>query len=67
MLTLAIFSMGGPELVVIMVIALLVFGTRLPAVMRSAGQSVNAFKQGLAEVTDVEPAEVPAEPRRHHA
>lgn len=64
------FTMGGPELLVILVIALLIFGTRLPALMRSAGQSVNSFKQGLAD--DLEPvAEAPVqvqvEAPRHHA
>ncbi len=65
MLTLAM-TLGGPELVVILVIALLIFGTRLPGLMRSAGQSVNAFKAGLADV-DAEPVAAPVDPPRHHA
>lgn len=42
--------LGGPELIVVLVIALLIFGTRLPKVMRGLGQSVSAFKDGMREV-----------------
>ena len=42
-------SIGGPELIIILVIALLIFGSRLPSVMRSLGSSVNEFKKGLAD------------------
>ncbi len=40
---------SGPELIIILVIALLIFGARLPKVMRSLGQSVNEFKRGMNE------------------
>ena len=46
--------LGAPELIVILVVALLIFGKRLPSTMRSLGQSMNAFKQGMRDVTDVE-------------
>jgi sec-independent protein translocase protein TatA len=42
-------SLGGGELLVIGLIALLLFGTRLPKVARSLGQSVNEFKQGMKD------------------
>lgn len=43
---------SGPELIIILVIALLIFGSRLPKVMRSLGQSVNEFKRGMNETLD---------------
>jgi sec-independent protein translocase protein TatA len=43
---------GGSEWIIILLIALLLFGSRLPSVMRSLGQSVNQFKKGLKEVED---------------
>ena len=39
--------LGGPELLVVGGIVLLLFGSRLPSVMRSLGQSVTSFKHGL--------------------
>ena len=46
-------NIGFGELVVILVIALLLFGAqRLPEVARGIGRSVNAFKQGLRELSD---------------
>lgn len=48
---------GGPELIVILIVALLIFGSRLPSTMRNLGKSVNEFKRGLNEVVeDAEPA-----------
>ncbi len=54
------FNLGGWELLVLALIALLLFGKRLPDVARSVGKSVTEFKKGLNEVT----AEVrePADP-----
>jgi sec-independent protein translocase protein TatA len=40
-------SVGLPELVIILLIALLIFGHKLPAVARSLGSSVNEFKKGV--------------------
>ncbi|MHC4471380.1 MAG: Sec-independent protein translocase subunit TatA/TatB [Planctomycetota bacterium] len=45
------------EIIVVLVIALLLFGTRLPKVARSLGQGVSEFKSGLKGVKkDVESA-----------
>ena len=43
---------GGMELVIIAGIALLIFGNRLPSVMRSLGKSVTEFKKGVEGVED---------------
>ena len=51
---------GGSEWVIILIVALLIFGSRLPSVMRSLGKSVNEFKRGVNDVvdaTDLEDAE----------
>ena len=50
---LAIFGLpGGYEWFVILIIALLVFGGRLPNVARSFGKSIVEFKRGLRDVKD---------------
>ena len=41
--------LGTMEIVVIAVVLLLLFGTRLPKLARSMGQSVNEFKGGLED------------------
>jgi sec-independent protein translocase protein TatA len=45
-------NFGGPELLVIGFIALLIFGNRLPSVMRSLGKSVTEFKKGVNDIND---------------
>ena len=42
----------GPEWIIIAFIALLLFGTRLPAVARSMGRGITEFKRGLKDPTD---------------
>jgi sec-independent protein translocase protein TatA len=41
------FGLGVPEMMVVGLIVLLLFGTRLPSVMRSLGVGVTEFKKGL--------------------
>ena len=49
--TIAMFGMpGGIEWVVIGVVALLLFGRRLPDVARSLGKSIVEFKKGIKDV-----------------
>lgn len=53
MLPLAILpSLGATEMMVIGFVALLIFGNRLPSVMRSLGKSVTEFKKGVSGIED---------------
>ncbi len=51
-LTLAFFSPGPMEMLIIGVIAVLLFGNRLPSVMRSLGRGFVEFKRGLSGIED---------------
>ena len=44
---LAVFGIGPMELIIVAGIALLLFGTRLPKVMRSLGEGIVEFKRGV--------------------
>ena len=43
---------GGYEVLVVGFVALLIFGNRLPGVMKSLGKSVTEFKKGVAGIED---------------
>jgi sec-independent protein translocase protein TatA len=45
-------SLGMNELLVIGFISLLIFGNRLPSVMRSLGKSVTEFKKGMNDLEE---------------
>jgi sec-independent protein translocase protein TatA len=49
---LAFFGIGTPELIIVGVVVLLLFGSRLPSVMRSLGQGVTEFKKGINGIED---------------
>lgn len=52
MTILALFNFSPTEIIVIGLIAVLLFGKRLPEVGRSIGQGLVEFKKGLAGVKD---------------
>jgi sec-independent protein translocase protein TatA len=41
------FGIGTQELVIVMVVVLVLFGHRLPSVMRSMGRGIKEFKEGI--------------------
>lgn len=52
------------HILLILVVALLLFGNRLPEVARSLGRALNEFKRGLKDVSnDVHDEPPPAPPR----
>jgi len=46
------FGMGPPELLIVGVIAVLLFGKKLPEVARSMGKSMTEFKKGMRGIED---------------
>lgn len=60
--SLSLFGIGMPgvqELIIIAVIVLILFGSRLPSVMRNLGRGVTEFKKGVQGVDDED--DVPAQ------
>lgn len=50
--TLAIMGLGPMELIIVAAVILLLFGSRLPKVMRSLGQGIVEFKRGVQGIED---------------
>ena len=47
------FGLGLPELVVIFLVILLLFGAKnIPEIMRGLGKGINEFKKGAREIED---------------
>jgi len=55
-------NIGMPELIVIGIITLLIFGPRLPSVMRSIGKGIVEFKKGLRDTGEDVRKEIESSP-----
>lgn len=56
------FGVGPPELIIIGVVAVLLFGKRLPEVARSVGASYNEFRRGLQDIQSEMTQAIDSEP-----
>jgi TatA/E family protein of Tat protein translocase len=57
------FNIGAPELIVILIIALVVLGPgKLPDVAASLGKSIREFRRAASDVSDAARIDAPAQP-----
>jgi len=58
-------SLGWPEIVLILLVVLLLFGAkRIPELMKSIGKGVKSFKSGLNEVDEQIHQAIEEEPKK---
>lgn len=55
------FGFSGWEILVVLVVIVLLFGNRLPGLMRSLGQGVVEFKKGVQGIEEDEETGTPRE------
>jgi sec-independent protein translocase protein TatA len=56
------FGIGTPELVILCIVAVILFGGRLPSVARSLGKSIIEFKKGMTDLENEVKTSVYSEP-----
>jgi sec-independent protein translocase protein TatA len=56
------FGIGPMEMVIVGIVAVILFGSRLPSVARSLGKSMTEFKKGMREFEDEMHSAVHSEP-----
>ena len=60
-------SIGPMEMLIVAVIAVLLFGNRLPSVMRSMGQGLTEFRKGMRGIEDeIQNASSPPPKRKYN-
>ena len=62
MLLFAMFGLGPMELLIVAGVVLLLFGSRLPKVMRSLGEGIVEFKRGVPGIEET--SSTPRDPGR---
>jgi sec-independent protein translocase protein TatA len=56
------FGIGTQEMVIFLIIAVILFGNRLPSVARSMGKSIVEFKKGMSDLEKEVKTSVYSEP-----
>jgi len=57
------FGIGTQEMLLFGIIAVILFGSRLPSVARSLGKSIVEFKKGMSDLQDEVKSSIDSEPK----